>query len=190
MRVAISRQEAIELISNEDLLRLSIEERESILLDWWSIDEEDYEYTLLPQGIQEELKSNDSFNNPSSAKYHPLLLVALQSKYKGVKNEYLLERLRMMGVAISAITGTEANFFNCPCCGYKTLEARGHYFVCPVCFWEDDGNDDPNHYSGPNHMRLREAQENFNEFGACSSNSVMLVDKDGLRKYLRESHHG
>ena len=90
---------------------------------------------------------------------------------------------------MNAIIGEAEDLFNCPCCGYKTLEIRGDFLVCPVCFWEDDGNDDPHHYSDPNHMRLREGQKNFKEFGACSSNTIMLVDKDGPRKYLCKLHH-
>ena len=30
----------------------------------------------------------------------------------------------------------------CPCCGYLTLDERGGYEICPVCYWEDDGQDD------------------------------------------------
>ncbi|MFI9006852.1 CPCC family cysteine-rich protein [Actinosynnema sp. NPDC053489] len=29
----------------------------------------------------------------------------------------------------------------CPCCGYHTLDSRGDYDICEVCFW-DDGQDD------------------------------------------------
>jgi hypothetical protein len=32
--------------------------------------------------------------------------------------------------------------FRCPCCGYKTLEAPGALALCPVCWWEDDGQED------------------------------------------------
>jgi hypothetical protein len=32
--------------------------------------------------------------------------------------------------------------YACPCCGYLTLDERGGYEICPVCFWEDDGQDD------------------------------------------------
>ncbi|MBW4608570.1 MAG: hypothetical protein KME22_15515 [Hassallia sp. WJT32-NPBG1] len=32
--------------------------------------------------------------------------------------------------------------YHCPCCGYKTLSERGGYEICPVCFWEDDGQDE------------------------------------------------
>jgi hypothetical protein len=57
----------------------------------------------------------------------------------------------------------------CPCCDYLTLPRRGQYDICPVCFWEDDGNDLSrlDVHSGPNHMPLREARENFARIGAC-----------------------
>ena len=28
--------------------------------------------------------------------------------------------------------------YKCLCCGYQTLDTRGEYDICPVCFWEDD----------------------------------------------------
>jgi len=31
--------------------------------------------------------------------------------------------------------------FTCPGCGYPTLEDRGEFSICQVCFWEDDGQD-------------------------------------------------
>ncbi|MFF1770133.1 CPCC family cysteine-rich protein [Streptomyces sp. NPDC058249] len=31
--------------------------------------------------------------------------------------------------------------YGCPCCGFLTLDERGSYEICPVCFWEDDGQD-------------------------------------------------
>lgn len=57
----------------------------------------------------------------------------------------------------------------CPCCDYLTLEERGQYAICPVCFWEDDGIDLPDLdvHSGPNHMTLRQGRQNFESFGAC-----------------------
>lgn len=39
----------------------------------------------------------------------------------------------------------------------RTLDERGGY----VCFWEDDGSNDVDRHSGPNHMTLRDAQANF-----------------------------
>ncbi len=32
--------------------------------------------------------------------------------------------------------------FTCPGCAYPTVEERGGHSVCPVCTWEDDGEDD------------------------------------------------
>ncbi len=57
----------------------------------------------------------------------------------------------------------------CPCCDFFTLEVRGDYDICPICFWEDDGVDIDklDCGSGPNHMTLREGRNNFREFGAC-----------------------
>jgi len=57
----------------------------------------------------------------------------------------------------------------CPCCDYFTLEERGRYDICPVCFWEDSGQDLDriDEHSGPNHQTLREGRAHFAEFGAC-----------------------
>lgn len=30
----------------------------------------------------------------------------------------------------------------CPCCGLPTITTLGAFDVCPVCWWEDDGQDD------------------------------------------------
>jgi hypothetical protein len=32
--------------------------------------------------------------------------------------------------------------FRCPCCGCKTLDAPEALGLCPVCWWEDDGQED------------------------------------------------
>ncbi|MEA5258899.1 CPCC family cysteine-rich protein [Arcicella aquatica] len=64
--------------------------------------------------------------------------------------------------------------FTCPCCGHKTFteEPNGAYYICPVCFWEDDAIqfDDPNYESGANPTSLKQAQKNFMKFGACDIN--------------------
>ena len=42
----------------------------------------------------------------------------------------------------------------CPCCDYYTLRGRAGFEVCPVCYWEDDGQDlgELDVVSGPNHI--------------------------------------
>lgn len=32
----------------------------------------------------------------------------------------------------------------CPCCAYETLAEKSGFEICPVCFWENDGQDDTN----------------------------------------------
>jgi len=60
---------------------------------------------------------------------------------------------------------------SCPCCRYLTLSERGGFEVCPVCFWEDDGQDDHDAMvvrGGPNGaLSLAQARANFAAFGAC-----------------------
>jgi len=35
-----------------------------------------------------------------------------------------------------------SSLFRCPCCGYRTLKAPESMELCPVCWWEDDGQED------------------------------------------------
>lgn len=87
--------------------------------------------------------------------------------------------------------------YACPCCGCLTLDERGGYDICPVCFWEDDAYivigggeikgvrvdrevsdeellDVP---SGANHgLTLREGRENYRKFGAC---------EEDMKKHVR-----
>jgi hypothetical protein len=61
--------------------------------------------------------------------------------------------------------------FACPCCGYLTLPSKGDNELCPVCFWEDDGQTDDDAdevYGGPNQdLSLTKARANFAACGAC-----------------------
>ncbi|MGW3286485.1 CPCC family cysteine-rich protein [Streptomyces sp. NPDC001002] len=69
--------------------------------------------------------------------------------------------------------------YRCPCCGFITLAERGMYEICPVCFWEDDGQDEHNAdevRGGPNHgLSLREGRRNYQEIGASSERDTHLV---------------
>ncbi|MEO0361091.1 MAG: CPCC family cysteine-rich protein [Pseudomonadota bacterium] len=60
----------------------------------------------------------------------------------------------------------ESGSADCPCCGLPTLFARGECDICTICWWEDDGTDDPDDRLTPNHgYSLREAQANFRNHG-------------------------
>ena len=69
--------------------------------------------------------------------------------------------------------------FACPCCGFLTLPVRGDYELCPVCFWEDDGQgeeDADEMYGGPNgSLTLTQARANFAAFGACEPRFIRSV---------------
>jgi hypothetical protein len=58
----------------------------------------------------------------------------------------------------------------CPCCAYHTLTERAAFEICPVCYWEDDGQGDENAdetLGGPNgQLSLSQARANFTRFGA------------------------
>ena len=69
--------------------------------------------------------------------------------------------------------------YACPCCGYLTLDQRGWYEICPVCFWEDDGQDSHDAdrvRGGPNRsLSLTQARENFAAYGASQERRLPLV---------------
>lgn len=58
----------------------------------------------------------------------------------------------------------------CPCCDYISLPYRGYDLICPICFWEDNGQDVDalDQRSGPNHgISLRQGRATFKTHGAC-----------------------
>ncbi|MBN6885392.1 cysteine-rich CPCC protein [Cytobacillus horneckiae] len=71
--------------------------------------------------------------------------------------------------------------YTCPCCGYKTLdeEPPGTYDICSICFWEDDGvqYSDSDYEGGANIPSLRQAQKNYDVFGACEERCIEFVRK-------------
>lgn len=73
----------------------------------------------------------------------------------------------------------EKYLISCLCCSYKTNSKRYSYEICQICFWEDDPvqGDDPDFDGGANGPSLRQAQRNFQEFGACCLNDLQHVRK-------------
>jgi len=71
--------------------------------------------------------------------------------------------------------------YRCPCCGRLTLYGRAGYEICPVCFWEDDGQDSHDAdevRGGPNgSLSLTQTRQNFREFGASERKSLQHVRK-------------
>lgn len=70
----------------------------------------------------------------------------------------------------SVVAGPDGGPYRCPCCRSVTLAERGGFEICPVCFWEDDGQDDADAdivRGGPNgSLSLTQARENHARIGA------------------------
>ncbi|WP_442303559.1 CPCC family cysteine-rich protein [Terriglobus sp. 2YAB30_2] len=64
-------------------------------------------------------------------------------------------------------------------CGFLTLDERGGHEICPVCFWEDDGQDEHDVDTvrgGPNGgLSPVQARRNFHAFGACEQRLLLHV---------------
>ena len=75
--------------------------------------------------------------------------------------------------------GPEDGPYGCPVCRSLTLPARGAFELCPVCFWEDDGQDDHDAdeiRGGPNGvLSLTQARANYAEFGASDRTFLSKV---------------
>lgn len=68
-------------------------------------------------------------------------------------------------MAVYLHTMAVATRFRCPCCDYRTLDAPAAMGPCPVCWWEDDGQDDADAFAvhltvnGP--LSLAEAHQHY-----------------------------
>ena len=69
--------------------------------------------------------------------------------------------------------------YRCPCCGCLTLCGRAGYEICPVCYWEDDGQDSHDAdevRGGPNgSLSLTQARESYRRIGATDARFVSSV---------------
>jgi Cysteine-rich CPCC len=71
--------------------------------------------------------------------------------------------------------------FRCPCCGYRTLEAPAAMKLCPVCWWEDDGQEDSDAHeirlTVNGHLSLTEARASYARCGAADLRFLPYVRK-------------
>ncbi len=190
MKKTIPRLDARKQIARAELNLLTESNREEILREWWSIGEEDEEWTDIPLDLQKEILQNKPPPSaPIQDRYNPLVEAALLRDTLGVKNSWLENRLcDFPGQKFGElkIIGEPERLVGCLCCGYLTLTQRGHYEVCPVCFWEDDGQTDLDHFSSPNYMTLRQGKNYFSNTGACSEHALDHVLTQGRDMYIKE----
>ncbi len=71
--------------------------------------------------------------------------------------------------------------FRCPCCGYRTLKSAGALALCPVCWWEDDGQEDVDaaetRFTVNGLLSLNEARACFARCGAAHPRFLPYVRK-------------
>jgi hypothetical protein len=68
----------------------------------------------------------------------------------------------------------------CPCCGYRTIGAE--FEICDICAWEHDLSQEAEPYEngvGANDVSLKEGQENFAAFGACTREELAIARRPG-----------
>lgn len=77
----------------------------------------------------------------------------------------------------------------CPCCHSLTLENQGADEICPVCFWRDDGQDDPHAdeiWGGANYeLSLTTARANYKRFGASCERVRQFVRPPDLSELAK-----
>lgn len=131
--------------------------------DWMTIRESDYYAGFIRSRLKRVL--------PDSARM-------IDWVFEEARHEAVPEACRRQGLMRDEDEGATTRF-PCPCCGFITLEDRAHYDICPVCFWEDDGQDDEHAdevWGGPNHsLSLTAARENFARIGASDQRRLLFV---------------
>jgi len=185
----MTREEAIDVLVEQRLAAMGPTERATMLAGWWGIDEDDPEYGALPDELKAELARGDEPGDAMAPHCAPLLRIALRHAFVGVVNAYLEQRLAALGRP-ATVDGAVEVLAACPCCRFRTLDERGAYDICQVCFWQDTGSDDPDIHSGPNHMTLREARDNFARLGAVTERERAFVLPDGKERYARADEPG
>ena len=73
----------------------------------------------------------------------------------------------------------------------RSLDERGAFEICQVCYWEDDGQDEHDVdlvRGGPTgSLSLRQARANYREFAACEKRFVVLYVRLGRMNCRRET---
>jgi hypothetical protein len=160
----ITRPAAIKNIAERYLDTLTTEERDSHILNWWPLDENNPNFLAISTKLKNLLLNNEEpLKNIENLLADELILVGLKSSYIGVTNDYLADQLAKLGYGTYEVQGDIEHLNACPCCEYRTLSSVSDYEICDLCMWEDDGTAGAESYSHPNHMTLSTAKKQFIE---------------------------
>jgi hypothetical protein len=119
--------------------------------------------------------------NPAAGDYRRILDRFLLTKVTGTFKIQASVILRFHFPVDSGVSTAVDVRFRCPCCGYKTLDAPGALQLCPVCWWEDDGQEDNDasevRLTVNGQLSLNEARAHFAQFGASHPRFLPYVRK-------------
>jgi hypothetical protein len=177
----MDRALALRLVAEKVFSELSDSDRESVLLDYATISEEDPGFETLPDDLNARIANGLEEFSSDDLMYEPLVQIGVRDSLIGVTKSILLNALDW----VTKVEGDVEPLDECCCCGYKALSKRREYNVCPVCFWEDDGTESDEAYSSPNHLTLGEGKRNFQGRGVCSTRGPSMDTVDRLRKYVK-----
>jgi hypothetical protein len=178
---AISRSEAIEMIARDDLRHHDRTWRDEELFCISASDMDQSSGWLdLPQHLREEVKAirDGEIADPEHPRFDAVLLISIRGRYFGATNAFLASKLAKIGKA-AAVEGEAETLVACPCCGRRSLGARGFYEICAICWWEDDGQDNVDAskvIGGPNGaLSLTAARANYLRHGTFNPARSDLV---------------
>jgi len=204
---SITRQDAMEIIAENELGNLSNEKRLEHLqwlnLEWDpgldnssedNIEDEDYEFDLLyQQKVTVDVRrkiANGEYPVVMNSEFNDAISIILQFESRRLSNTYILQKLDSLGHKYDSIEGEKFKSFSCPCCGADTLSERHGWDICSVCWWEDDGTDNKGaslYYSGPNKgLQLTAARIFYLMCGIYNPERKDLLDKcEPIERYDR-----
>ena len=100
----------------------------------------------------------------------------------------MLDRWRMSSTSTILGHVSDGTLYPCPCCGSRTPRERRGFELCPVRWWEEDGQDDADadrFRGGLNgDLSLTGARESFRSCGASDPQflpNVRAANPDELR---------
>lgn len=187
----LTRSEAIAHVARCDLEVLPADERGATLAtmhcEAWDTDPG---WVALPEDLREELASGRLKADASLPRYDGPIIIYISHGYRGATNDYLAQRMSQLGVASVSITGEAPPMKACPCCGRDTLDDRGQFDICVVCWWEDAGQDNESAdeaFGGPNeNISLSRARANFLIHGIyCPAREDLLPHQEPASKFAR-----